>query len=103
MLNDSPAPPISEAEIIRRAQKGDVEAFGILFQKHKTRVYALCLRMTRNTAEAERSHPGCLPPCFSQAVSLPRQLRPVNLALSCHCQHRTHAFSEEIAGHGFGR
>ena len=53
MLNDSPAPPISEAEIIRRAQKGDVEAFGILFQKHKTRVYALCLRMTRNTAEAE--------------------------------------------------
>ncbi len=50
---DSPAPAFSEADIVRRAQQGDVEAFGILFRRHKTRVYALCLRMTRNTAEAE--------------------------------------------------
>lgn len=48
-----PLPVVPEAEIIRRAQKGDAEAFGLLFEKHKTRVYALCLRMTRNTAEAE--------------------------------------------------
>lgn len=53
MLNNSPTPVIPEAEIIRRAQQGDAEAFGILFRKHKTRVYALCLRMTRNAAEAE--------------------------------------------------
>ncbi|MGA9353119.1 MAG: sigma-70 family RNA polymerase sigma factor [Terriglobales bacterium] len=46
-------PVLSEAELIRRAQQGDAEAFGCLFEKHKTRVYALCLRMTRNTAEAE--------------------------------------------------
>ena len=44
---------VSEAELIRRAQKGDAEAFRFLFEKHKARVYALCLRMTRNTAEAE--------------------------------------------------
>jgi RNA polymerase sigma-70 factor, ECF subfamily len=50
---DSAVSPVLEADIIRRAQEGDAEAFGILFQKHKTRVYALCLRMTRNTAEAE--------------------------------------------------
>lgn len=50
---DSAVPPTLEADIIRRAQEGDAEAFGILFQKHKMRVYALCLRMTRNTAEAE--------------------------------------------------
>jgi RNA polymerase sigma-70 factor (ECF subfamily) len=50
---DSPVPAAVEADIIRRAQEGDPEAFGALFQKHKTRVYALCLRMTRNTAEAE--------------------------------------------------
>jgi RNA polymerase sigma-70 factor (ECF subfamily) len=50
---DSPTPPVLEAEIVRRAQRGDAEAFGLLFEKHKARVYALCLRMTRNTAEAE--------------------------------------------------
>jgi RNA polymerase sigma-70 factor, ECF subfamily len=53
VLTDSPVPAVVEADIIRRAQEGDPEAFGALFQKHKTRVYALCLRMTRNTAEAE--------------------------------------------------
>jgi RNA polymerase sigma-70 factor (ECF subfamily) len=50
---DSPSPALLEAEIIRRAQNGDAEAFGLLFEKHKARVYALCLRMTRNAAEAE--------------------------------------------------
>ena len=42
-----------ETDIIRRAQQGDAEAFATLFQNHKSRVYALCLRMTKNTAEAE--------------------------------------------------
>lgn len=50
---DSAVPAVQERDIIRRAQEGDAEAFGLLFQRHKTRVYALCLRMTRNTAEAE--------------------------------------------------
>lgn len=53
MLNESAIPVVLESDVIRRAQAGDPEAFGVLFQKHKARVYALCLRMTRNTAEAE--------------------------------------------------
>lgn len=44
---------VSEIEVIRRAQAGDAEAFADLFNRHKGRVYALCLRMTKNTAEAE--------------------------------------------------
>ncbi len=40
-------------EITRRAQAGDPEAFAILFNMHKPRIYGLCLRMTKNVAEAE--------------------------------------------------
>src|SRR5271154_7384563 len=43
----------SEAEYIERAKQGDAEAFQALYDKHKRRVYSLCLRMTANTAEAE--------------------------------------------------
>ena len=43
----------TEAEAIERAKQGDGEAFEILYNLHKRRVYSLCLRMTANTAEAE--------------------------------------------------
>jgi RNA polymerase sigma-70 factor, ECF subfamily len=42
-----------EAELIERAKQGDAQAFQHLYDKHKRRVYSLCLRMTSNTAEAE--------------------------------------------------
>ena len=42
-----------EAELIERAKQGDAQAFQSLYDKHKRRVYSLCLRMTSNTAEAE--------------------------------------------------
>jgi RNA polymerase sigma-70 factor, ECF subfamily len=44
---------LSEAEAIERAKQGDAEAFRALYDRHKRRVYSLCLRMTANTAEAE--------------------------------------------------
>jgi RNA polymerase sigma-70 factor (ECF subfamily) len=43
----------NEAEAIERAKVGDAQAFQALYDKHKRRVYSLCLRMTANTAEAE--------------------------------------------------
>ena len=43
----------NEAELIERAKLGDATAFQALYDKHKRRVYSLCLRMTANTAEAE--------------------------------------------------
>jgi len=48
-----PGDELNEAEVIERAKQGDAQAFQDLYDKHKRRVYSLCLRMTANTAEAE--------------------------------------------------
>lgn len=42
-----------ESEAIRLAQQGDSDAFERIYRLHSRRVYALCLRMVGNTAEAE--------------------------------------------------
>jgi len=47
------ATEFDEAEAIERAKLGDAQAFQALYDKHKRRVYSLCLRMTANIAEAE--------------------------------------------------
>jgi RNA polymerase sigma-70 factor, ECF subfamily len=44
---------LTEAEAIRLAQAGDAAAFEFLYQLHNRRVYALCLRMMNNPADAE--------------------------------------------------
>jgi len=44
---------ISDAILVRRALGGDADAFAALFQAHKGRVYAVCLRMTNNAADAD--------------------------------------------------
>ena len=55
MRNDlnSTAPRKMDAELVRRALEGNEDAFAVLFNAHRTKVYSLCLRMTSNTAEAE--------------------------------------------------
>jgi len=44
---------LSESEAIQRAQRGDADALARIYQLHCRRVYALCLRMAGNPAEAE--------------------------------------------------
>jgi RNA polymerase sigma-70 factor, ECF subfamily len=44
---------LSEAEAIQRAREGDQTAFEYLYRLHSRRVYAVCLRMVGNSAEAE--------------------------------------------------
>ena len=44
---------LAEADAIRLAQRGDAAAFERIYRLHSRRVYALCLRMVGNTAEAE--------------------------------------------------
>jgi len=55
LARQRPAEPVAwtEAEAIRRAQSGDAAAFEFLYQLHSRRVYALCLRMVGNPADAE--------------------------------------------------
>ena len=43
----------SDADLVLSAQQGDADAFAALFNAHKAKVYSICLRMTRNSAEAE--------------------------------------------------
>jgi RNA polymerase sigma-70 factor (ECF subfamily) len=45
--------PLIEADAIRLAQAGDAAAFELLYHLHGRRVYALCLRMVNNPADAE--------------------------------------------------
>jgi RNA polymerase sigma-70 factor (ECF subfamily) len=50
--SDSTMVPVT-AEVVKRAQQGDSDAFATLFHAHKARIYSVCLRMTNNAAEAE--------------------------------------------------
>ena len=49
----STASNLNDAEAIQRAKAGDPAAFEYLYRLHSPRVYALCLRMIRDTTEAE--------------------------------------------------
>jgi RNA polymerase sigma-70 factor (ECF subfamily) len=51
--DNSSAQRMADADLVRRAQQGDVDAFAALFHANKTKIYSLCLRMTSNTAEAQ--------------------------------------------------
>jgi len=55
LARQRPAQPVAwtEAEAIRLAQSGNASAFEFLYQLHGRRVYALCLRMLGNPADAE--------------------------------------------------
>jgi RNA polymerase sigma-70 factor (ECF subfamily) len=52
MSSQTTAVPLN-ADTLNRAQAGDFDAFADIFHANKGRIYALCLRMTHNTAEAE--------------------------------------------------
>ena len=46
-------PEISDAELVRRAKAGGLDAFEALTSRHEQRVYALAMRMLRQEQDAE--------------------------------------------------
>src|SRR5438034_8447492 len=52
-LTEEPKRELTEPEAIRRAQDGDAAAFEYLYKGQSKRVYSLCLRMLKNTSDAE--------------------------------------------------
>ena len=45
--------PMSERQLVVRAQNGEVAAFEALYRQHERRIYALCLRMVADPTRAE--------------------------------------------------
>lgn len=43
----------TDRELVEAAQKGDIEAFGVVVRRHQKRVYRLALHLLRSAAEAE--------------------------------------------------
>ena len=43
----------SESDIVQKVKLGDRTAFEHIYREHRRQVYSLCIRMTRNTADAE--------------------------------------------------
>ena len=52
-LSESAARRVDEAELVRRAQQGDAQAFGALYEQHVDRVYAYIAHRVGNRADAE--------------------------------------------------
>ena len=44
---------MNESEAILRAREGDAEGFEYLYDSHRKHVYGICLRMLKNSADAE--------------------------------------------------
>lgn len=53
LVAEAGPPQTSDHQLARHAAGGDPSAFEELYRRHFRRVYALCLRMTGNAAEAE--------------------------------------------------
>jgi len=44
---------MDEKEFVQRSQKGDEDAFGVLVEKYKTKVYHLAYSLTQNAQNAD--------------------------------------------------
>jgi len=66
---DSETKAPGDPELVARAKAGDAEAFGVLVERHESKVYGLCLKMLGNPEDAE----DCLQEVFIKAFeALPR-------------------------------
>ncbi len=81
---------MTEAEIIGKAQAGDVHSFEALYDRHKRRIFSLCLRMTRNYAQAED---------FTQEAFLQLHRKIAEHRADASAKER---FARGLTGRGFG-
>jgi RNA polymerase sigma-70 factor (ECF subfamily) len=101
---------LSERQAIFGAGHGDPDCFESLYHRHKRRVYTLCLRMTRATAEAENLTPEVFLQLFRKvatfrcesAFSTWLHRAAVNCALM-HLRKKNLPIAAEPAGSQLGR
>ncbi len=89
------------ADLIRRAQKGDPDAFATLFHTHKIRVYSLVFAHDQQCDGSGRSGAGRIFAGFPKTEHLSGRLSAFNLVVSDRGEHRIDAFPPEIALPGF--
>jgi RNA polymerase sigma-70 factor (ECF subfamily) len=93
----------SDQLLVRKALGGDADAFATLFQLHKGRVYAICLRMTNNPADADDLTQEAFIQAFRKlgtfrgesALSTWLHRVAVNTALMHFRRHPTHKYTME--------
>jgi Sigma-70 region 2 len=76
------------AEAIGQAKGGDSAAFEYLYKVHCRRVYALCLRMIKNPAEAEDLTQQAFLQLLQKNRHVPQRVSSFNLAAQSDCEHR---------------
>ena len=86
---------MTEAEAIRLAQQGDAGAFERIYRLHSRRVYALCLRMVGNPAEAEDLTQDAFLQLFRKIGTFRRRVGVFHVAASPGRQRRLDEAAEE--------
>jgi hypothetical protein len=79
----------SEGTLVQRAQRGDEQAFATLYQLHNKLVYSVCLRMTKDVAEAEDLTQEAFIQVFRNLNSFSWRFRLFHLAIPGCREHRT--------------
>jgi len=102
-LTGPPAAAWTTQEAITRAQQGDSAAFEHLYKAHSKHVYSVCLRMLKNTAEAEDLTQQVFFQVFPENRDVPGRISFLDVAAQGDDKHCADALAEKPDCRSSGR